>query len=57
VLHSGRLLTLPPNIRLGRKGLPGTNTLADLASSSVTEKKVFIKLKTEKRKCLEASPP
>ncbi len=29
--HLGRLLALPANIRLGRKGLPGTNTLAYLA--------------------------
>ncbi len=28
VLHSGRLLASPANIRLGGKGLPGTNTLA-----------------------------
>jgi hypothetical protein len=29
------------NIRLGQKGLSGTNTLAYLASSSMTEGKVF----------------
>ncbi len=26
--HLGRLLALPANIRLGMKGLPGTNALA-----------------------------
>jgi len=35
----GRLLALPPNIRLGKKGLPGTNTPAYYENSSVTDKK------------------
>ncbi len=37
----GRLLPLLIKIRSGWKGLPGTNTLAYLVSSSVTKKKVL----------------
>ncbi len=40
-LNSQALLA---NIRFGCKGLPGITFLAYLASSSVTEKKVFITL-------------
>ncbi len=36
-----RLLALPANIRLGRKGLTGTNTLAYL---QVAKKKSFVRL-------------
>jgi hypothetical protein len=34
-------LASPTNIRLGSKGLSGTNTLAHLLWSSVTKKNVF----------------
>jgi hypothetical protein len=37
-----RLLALPTNIRLGWKGLPGTNTLAYYEYSYITDVKVFI---------------
>jgi hypothetical protein len=33
----GKLLALPANVRLGRKGLPGTNDVAYFDSSSVTK--------------------
>jgi hypothetical protein len=40
----GRLLTLPAIIRLGWKGLLGTNTLAYYESSKITDRKSFIAL-------------
>ncbi len=40
----GCSLALLANVRLGWKGLPGTNALAYFASSSATEKKVFVTL-------------
>jgi hypothetical protein len=42
-LHpNGRLLALPSNIRLGRKGLPGTNTPAYYDLETITTVKSFI---------------
>ncbi len=41
-----RLLALPTNIRLGRKGLPGTNASAYYKNSYVTPVKSFITLAT-----------
>ena len=40
----GKLLLFPPNIKLDRKSLPRTNTLAYLATMSVTKEKSFITL-------------
>jgi hypothetical protein len=40
-LFYSRLLALPATIKSGRKGLPVTNTLAYLATLSVTNKKKF----------------
>jgi hypothetical protein len=37
----GRVLAMLPNIRLGRKGLPGKNTLAYLVLTSAIKNKVF----------------
>ncbi len=39
----GRLLVLPTNIRLGRKGLSGTNTLAYDRNSKFTGVKSIVK--------------
>jgi hypothetical protein len=39
-------MALHPNIRLGLKGLAGTNTLAYYKQSSITEAKSFIPLTT-----------
>ncbi len=43
-LKSGRLLASPANIRLGWKGLPGTNAPAFYENSKITDVKSFIKL-------------
>jgi hypothetical protein len=40
----GRLLALPTNIRLGKKGLPVTNTLAYYEHSNITYEISFITL-------------
>ncbi len=40
----GRLLALPTNIRLGWKGLPGTNILAYYEKSQLTAVKSFVTL-------------
>jgi hypothetical protein len=40
----GRLLVFPPNVRLDKKSLLRTNTLAYLPSQSVTRKESFVKL-------------
>ncbi len=37
----GQVLALPTNIRLGYKGLPGTNTLAYYENLLITDKKVL----------------
>ncbi len=42
--HSGRLLTLPTNIRSDCKGLVETNALVYLLGASVMKKKVFVRL-------------
>jgi len=42
VLHSGRLWPYPANIRLGWKGLPGSNTLAYYENLLITAVKRFI---------------
>jgi len=47
VLHSGRLLALPTNIRLGWKSLPGTNPLAYSENLELTSVKRFITLATD----------
>jgi hypothetical protein len=44
VLHSGRLLTLPANIRLGCKGLPETNALDYYEKAQLKTVKSFITL-------------
>jgi hypothetical protein len=41
LLSRVRLLALPANIRLGRKDLTGTNSLAYLAHSGATKKNVL----------------
>jgi hypothetical protein len=41
---SGRPLALPKNIRLGWKGLPGTNTLAYYENLLITAVKSFVRL-------------
>ncbi len=41
-----RLLASPTNIRLGWKGMPGTNTLAYYGKASLTAVKRFITLAT-----------
>jgi hypothetical protein len=41
VIHFGRLLALPSNIRLGWKGLPGTNTVAYSEKSVTYGRKLF----------------
>ncbi len=46
----GRLLAFAKNIRLGRKGLPGTNSLAYFEKSQLTTVKSFITLATGVRK-------
>jgi hypothetical protein len=46
MLHLGRLLALPANIRLGWNGLPGTNTLAYYEKSLLTAVKHFKTLAT-----------
>jgi len=38
----GKTLALPTNIRLGRKGLPGTNTQASYENALITAIKTFI---------------
>ncbi len=40
----GYALALPANIRIGWKGLPGTNTLANYKHSKITIVKSFITL-------------
>jgi hypothetical protein len=40
----GRLLASPTNISLGRKILPGTNTLAYYENPQITDEKSFITL-------------
>ena len=40
----GRLPALPTNIKLGCKGLPGTNTLAYYENPFITAVKIFIRL-------------
>ncbi len=40
----GKLLALPMSIRLGWKGLLGTNTLAHYENSQITDMKSFITL-------------
>ncbi len=40
----GKLLVFPPNVRLDWKVIASTNTLAYLASSTVTNEKSFITL-------------
>jgi hypothetical protein len=40
----GNLLVFPPNVRLDRKSLPRTSTLAYLPSQSVMRKESFVKL-------------
>ncbi len=42
----GYCLVLPTNIRVGRKGLPGTNTLAYLVQLTVTKEKKFYNIET-----------
>jgi hypothetical protein len=37
----GKAMAFPENIRLGWKGLPGTNTLAYCKNSKITDKKVL----------------
>ncbi len=36
-----KLLVLPANVRLGWKGLPGTNTLAFYENTQITDEKVL----------------
>jgi hypothetical protein len=42
--HYGKLLALPMSIRLGWKGLLGTDTLAYYENSQITDMKSFITL-------------
>ncbi len=42
VIHSGRLLALPKNIRLGRKGMEVAKTLAYYSTATITIVKSFI---------------
>ncbi len=42
MLHLGRLLASPENIRLAWKGLPETNTLTYYVNTQITVKKSFI---------------
>jgi hypothetical protein len=46
VLHLGRLLTLPKNIRLGCEGMPGTNALVYYEKTYITAVNLFITLDT-----------
>jgi hypothetical protein len=46
VLIMGRLLALPPNIRLGWIGFPGTSALAYYKKLKLTAVKSFITLST-----------
>ncbi len=47
-VHSGRLLALSANIRLGWKGLPGTSALAYDEKAEHTAVKSFITLATDR---------
>jgi hypothetical protein len=44
----GRVLAMLPNIRLGRKGMPGKSTLAYIVQTSAIKKKVLRKRKRKK---------